>query len=275
MIITEPRRDTLCQEIYNNRHIRFIYQISGCGGTVSNALNGSGGIFPADWSLILAISKRMKYISHFSKSAAQNARICLSQMPDGADSIIAQLSLCGRTNEKQIFRRKRPDNMPVVLLADLGNGIRFLIVGTEFGKYLVPGNADTDGNSQLKFNPAADFRCNRHTIALQGAAVCHIQPALVHPKGLLLICIFSVNFMCQPGKPQIQIHMRRNKLNLRTDLPGLPERHASLYSCLFRQLILRKYNTVSGFRISPDSKGPAAQLRMMKKFNTGITVIHI
>ena len=31
----------------------------------------------------------------------------------------------------------------------------------------------------------------------------------------------------------------------------------------------------SGFRISPDSKGPAAQLRMMKKFNTGITVIHI
>ena len=203
MIITEPSCNTLCQEIYNNRHIRFIYQISGRGGTVSNALNGSGCIFLADRSLILAIGKSMKYISHFSKSAAQNARICLSQIPDGADSIIVQLSLCGRTDKKQIFRRKRPDNMSVIIPADFSNGVWFLIVGTEFSKNFIPRNADTDGNSQLKLDPAANFRCDGHTIALQGTAACHIQPAFIHPKGLLRIGIFSIDFMCQPGKPQI------------------------------------------------------------------------
>ena len=275
MIITEPGCNTLCQKIYNNRHIRFIYQISGSGGAVPNAFNGSGSIFHADRSLIFAIGKSIKYISHSSKSAAQNPRICFCQMPDGADSIIVQLSLCGRTDKEQIFRRKGPDNMPVIFSADFSNGVWFLIVGTEFSKNFIPGNADTDSNSQLKLNPAADFRRNGHPIALQGTAVRHIQPALIYPEGFLLIGIFSIDFMCQPGKTQIQIHARRNKLNLRTDLPGLPECHASLYSRFLRQLILRQNNAVSGFRIAPDSERPAAQLRMMKKLNAGITVIHI
>ena len=154
MVFPKTRRNAFCQEINNNRYIRFVYQISGRGGAVSNTLNGSGSIFPANWSLILAIGKRMKYISYFSKSASQNTRICLSQMPDGADSIIVQLSPCGRTDKKQIFRRKGPDNMSVIIPADFSNGVWFLIIGTEFSKNFIPRNADADGNSQLKLDPA-------------------------------------------------------------------------------------------------------------------------
>jgi hypothetical protein len=45
---------------------------------------------------------------------------------------------------KEVFDGGSPDDIPVVVFRDLCNGIRLLVIGSEFGKDLVPGNTDAD-----------------------------------------------------------------------------------------------------------------------------------
>ena len=86
-----------------------------------------------------------------------------------------------------LFRsdRLRPDDIPVVILADDCDCVRFLIVRTEFSKDLIPANPDTDRNAQLKLDPITDFLCNQFSFSFTGCASGNIKPAFINPECFL------------------------------------------------------------------------------------------
>ena len=186
-----------------------------------------------------------------------------------------QLFLGCRAHIQKIFHRLCPDNLPVVVPGDFGDGIRLFVVRPELCENLVPADADADGDPKLTFDALPDFFGDTHAIAFDLSAGCHIEPGFVQPKCLLQVCIVCVDLVGQLGEPQIDVHSGRHNLKVGAAFTGLPQGHAGFDTGLLCQLILCQNDSMPGFRITAHSQRLPSELRVVEKLNAGIAGIHV
>lgn len=68
----------------------------------------------------------------------------------------------GRAYIEQILHWQRVNDFLVVILLDLGDGIRFFVVAAQFGCNFVVGYTDAGRDPQLELDPIADLSGDGH-----------------------------------------------------------------------------------------------------------------
>jgi len=115
----------------------------------------------------------------------------LSNIPNGAYAVPAQMISSIMAYKKQRIRRQGPDTAAKIISADKRGGVRFFQIAAQFGKYFVKAYANGYGNANLTLNTLTNgigkLSGGRFEIMQRTS---NIQPCFVRAKRFYLIGIF-------------------------------------------------------------------------------------
>ena len=144
--------------------------------------------------MIQSVGKIVQLRAVFSQHGKQGIPVKDGKIPDGVDLKAVEHIFCRVAYIQQISHRQGPDNRAEIFSGDLGGGIGFAIVAAQFGKYLVEGHSNGNGDTQFTANSSAYGIGQRHRIAAeQMYRAGHIQPALVNAEGFHQIGVLLID----------------------------------------------------------------------------------
>ena len=232
-------------------------------------------ILLGDRRLVQSTRKSRECVTHHTKPALEDFRVCFRKLTDGANAVTAEFALCGIAHIQKVTHRQRVDNLLIIIRLDDRYGIRLFIIAAEFCGDFIKRNANRNGDSQLPFNAVADFFGNFYRVPEQAQTARNVQPRLIQAETLHLVGVVTEYLAHIAAVLLVFAVAGGNHDQVAAMLLCLPDGHCRFHAHPLGGIACGENDTVPRLRVAAHGDALSAQLRVFLHFYACVKAVAI